>query len=656
MFGFMVGVGYRGVMNIRPFLIATIFLAVEHVSAAPKITSPSSPTTNSVSVGASLTLKVVATTSKPPLAFQWRLDGNELMGLTNSSVNFTNLQTSKTGTYTVAVSDEDGTNESNAMVLDVDPTFTKITSSPALSLGGSGGVAWGDFNNDGYLDLFVASNPINLFSNRTDGTFVKVPSSILPSGNSTVGGIWGDYDNDGYLDLFVGGAPLLYHNSNGTRFTQVATTALTKSGAFNLGAWADYDRDGNLDLFATLGFTKGANALFRNEGGSSFSKTTSTILSHDVPQFSQGAAWGDYDNDGWPDLFVANARDYNNGGAPQKSFLYHNLGNGSFEKITNSIIATTLGGFAAGIWGDYDNDGYLDLFVCGYANGSLPQKRYLFHNNRDGTFSMATNAGPITVESGYDQGCAWVDYDNDGWLDVFVASGGPGAFKDTLYRNNGDGTFSKVTRGSLVNDNGEGAGCAWGDFNNDGFQDLYVANFQNQTPEKNALYLNNGNSNAWVTIRCQGRVSNRSAIGTKVRVKTTIQGRETWQLREIASNGGYMSQTSLDACFGLGNATNIDLIQIEWPSGTVQTITNAIPRKFISVVEPSRIHAQLTPDCNSVQLTVQGGKGLVYELEQSSNLADWLPASTDTNVTGLLSYTNNLEASGIQRFYRARER
>lgn len=655
MFGFPVGVGYPGVMSIRPHFLVLAFFGVGSALAAPKITSPTTPTTNSVSVGAALTLKVVATSAQPPLSYQWQLDGADLVGFTNSSIIFTNLQSSRSGTYIAAVSDGGGTALSSAMVLDVDPSFTKITSSPVLTPGSSGGVAWGDFNNDGYLDLFVASNPISLFSNRTDGTFVKAPSSVLPASNSTVVGIWGDYDNDGYPDLFVGGAPLLLHNSNGTRFTAVATNAVTKSGAFNFGAWADYDRNGNIDLFATLGFTKGANALFRNEGGGAFSTATSTILTHDAPQFSQGVAWGDYDNDGWPDLFVANARDYNNGGTPQKSFLYHNLGQGRFEKITNGILANTLGGFASGIWGDYDNDGYLDLFVCGYATGNSPQKRYLFHNNQDGTFGMVTNAGPIVTESGYDQGCAWVDYDNDGWLDVFVSSGGPGAFKDTLYHNNGDGTFSKVTRGSLVNDNGEGAGCAWGDFNNDGFQDLYVSNFQNQTPEKNALYLNNGNSNAWVTIRCPGRISNRSAIGTKVRVKATIQGKATWQLREIASNGGYLSQTSLDACIGLGDATHIDLIQIEWPSGIVQTLTNAEPRQFITVIEPPRIRAELTPEGTAVRLTIQGGRNLVYDLEQSSNMSDWIQLASATNLTGQLSYTNQPGDVLGGQFFRARE-
>src|SRR5262249_23217821 len=160
--------------------------------------------------------------------------------------------------------------------------------------------------------------------------------------------------------------------------------------------------------------------------------------------------------------------------------LYHNLGNGTFAKITNSVVSTNLGGFACGAWGDYDNDGFLDLFVCGYQNGSAPQKHFLYHNNGDGTFSLVTGAGSIVTDAGYDQGCAWADYDNDGYLDLFVASGGPGAFRDFLYHNNGDGTFNRVTRGSLVNDNGEGAGAAWADINRDGFPDLYVSNFQNQ--------------------------------------------------------------------------------------------------------------------------------------------------------------------------------
>ncbi|HTI72354.1 MAG TPA: FG-GAP-like repeat-containing protein, partial [Candidatus Limnocylindria bacterium] len=290
--------------------------AVLSALAAPRITAPSAPQTNSVSPGANLTLKVMASTASPPLTYSWHLDDIEL-GFTGNSLVLTNIQAKSAGTYSIRVSDLDGFTDSNPFIVDVDSTFTKVTASPVVSSGQSAGVAWGDFNNDGYLDLFVAGNPINLFSNRTDGTFAKVPAGVIPAVNSNQSAVWGDYDNDGYLDLYLSnGSSMLFHNLGGTKFVQVTTNGLGKAGNYGFGSWADYDRDGNLDLFVSSGFTKAVNTLFHNLGGGVFAKDTNSIVSHDVPQYSEGVSWGDYDNDGYPDLFIANGRDYNNGGAP----------------------------------------------------------------------------------------------------------------------------------------------------------------------------------------------------------------------------------------------------------------------------------------------------------------------------------------------------
>ncbi len=634
MYAFCFGVGYEVNMN-TPLLSAVVWVAFgSTVLGLPRITQQPSPATNSVSLRVSLSNRITATTTTPPLRCQWRLNGADLANATNLTLALTNVQVAAAGSYTAVVSDAGGSVESAAWVVDVDPTFTKITGSPTVLPGNSTGVAWGDINNDGWPDLFVAGNTHNFYTNNGDGNFSRVNTGSIATDSGGNSAVWGDYDNDGFLDLYVGngGNNYLYHNDGNGAFTRISSNGLgNAAGNLAFGAWADYDRDGNLDLFVSSGFTKGVNSLFHNNGEGNFTRITNSALVRDGPQFSQGPAWADYDNDGWPDLFVANARDYNNGGTPQLSFLYHNLGNGSFEKITNSAVSTTFGGFACGAWGDYDNDGFPDLFVCGYATGSSPQRHFLYHNNGDGTFTAVTNAGSIVTDAGYDQGCAWADYDNDGYLDLFIASGGPGAFKDFLYHNNSDGTFTRVTRGSLVNDNGEGAGCAWADVNHDGFPDLYVSNFQNQTTEKNALYLNSGNSNNWLTVKCEGRVSNRSGIGAKVRVQATIGGRTMRQMREISGSGGYMSQNDLDASFGIGDGTNIDLLRLEWPSGIVQELTDVAPKQFLTVIEPD---ARISPQ------TQQAPAGSSVTLSLATTLAPPLTFQWQLNGQALSGETN----------------
>jgi enediyne biosynthesis protein E4 len=455
--------------------------------------------------------------------------------------------------------------------------FTKITSDPVVSDSRTPVAAWGDFNNDGFIDLIASPyNSSNLlYTNNGGGGFTRITTGpvALDSGSS-FGCIWGDYDNDGALDLFVSvnvGNDWLYHNNGNGTFTKITGGPIVTSGGNgNNCAWGDYDNDGFIDLFVANSDQN--DFLYRNNGNSTFTRITTNAIAL-KPGNSQGASWGDYDNDGLLDLFVSRVN--------QPNLLYRNLGNGSFVAITNGLIVNESTASQGVSWGDYDNDGSLDLFV---ANPNA--RNFLYRNNRDGSFTKITS-GAIATDIGNAHGCSWADYDNDGYLDLVVINRLGPSF---LYHNNGDGTFLRVANGeALVTDGGEAFSGAWGDYNNDGFPDLFLAHLQTFN---NALYRNNGNSNHWITIKCEGRLSNRSAIGAKVRVKATIHDKVLWQRRDISGGGGLGSQNDLRAAFGLGDATKVEVVRVEWPSGMVQELANVAARQFLTVIEPE---AFITP-------------------------------------------------------------
>jgi len=626
---------------MKTILLAGAFLlaAGAGVFADPRITVQPSPATNTVSLGVTLGNHVSATTTNGPLSYQWRLNRggvtNDVPGATTSSLILTNIQVTQAGGYTARVSDASGSVESLPWAVQVDPSFIKITTGPVVTGTGATGGAWGDFNNDGFIDLFVSvGNGATslLYTNNAQGGFGRASSSGIGGGTgSSWASAWGDYDNDGFLDLIgsvYGGVNYTFHNNGNGTFTKLAGDPTVAVGTANNAVWADYDHDGYLDLFCA----GGQNYLFHNNGHGGFTKVTNSAVLKDAS--GQGAAWGDYDNDGFPDLFIARVNVPN--------VLYHNNGDGTWTKMTNAPFARDISVSQGCSWGDYDNDGRLDLFVC---NNNA--RNFLYHNDGAGAFSKITT-GAITAVVAASSGSAWADYDNDGFLDLFVAVRGG---VNLLYHNNGDGSFNRVTTGSIVNENGTWIGAAWGDYDNDGFPDLFIGNQQGA----NSLYRNAGNSNNWITVTCQGRLSNRAAIGAKVRVKATIHGREMWQLREISGGGGLASQNDLRAQFGLGDATNIDLLRVEWPSGLVQEFDNVAPRQFLVIREPSRLEAGAVPGTGAFQLTLTAWPGSSYALESSTNLSTWKPVATLTNETGGVTWTNPPPAEDSALYFRAKE-
>jgi hypothetical protein len=450
--------------------------------------------------------------------------------------------------------------------------FTQIASGPISSAYGTTAVAWGDIDGDGYPDLYLGrlNGPGLLFKNNRNGTFTQTSAAPISADyGTTFGAAWGDYNNDGNLDLFVGiyaNGPTnnwLYDGTGGSFQKVTSGPEVTSGGTTNSVSWVDYDNDGLLDLFIADG--SGGQFLYHNNGNGVFAQVTGNSISSFVGN-TQGAAWADYDNDGKPDLFIA--------GISGPSTLYHNEGNGVFSIKSSADMAQPIAGGQGVSWGDYNNEGYLDLFVV--DSGSLNR---LYHNNGNGTFTRIANAA-MAGDLGNGHGCAWEDYDNDGYLDLLVVNRGGVNF---LYHNNGDGTFTRVTNSIVATDVADGWAAAWADYDNDGFPDVVVSEFQGFGTR---VFHNNGNSNNWITIKCVGAVSNRSAIGAKVRVHATIKGKSVTQMREISGGDGLGTQNDLRAHFGLGDATVVDTLRIEWPSGTVQTMTNVPAKRFLTVTEP----------------------------------------------------------------------
>lgn len=544
-------------------------------------------------------------------------------------------------------------------------TFTQITNGAIASdVGMFTGAVWGDFNNEGFLDLYVSNwaGHTNVFyRNNGDGTFTRITQGDPVQGadyHSLAAAA--DYENDGYLDLLVpagveapnGRHSMLYHNNGDGTFNRVSGGVVTNQlGYFANCAWADYDNDGFIDLFIENDGTSSgaANLLFHNNGDGTFTKVTSGAVVSDVGVGS-GSLWADYDNDGFMDLLVINL--INNG----HNFLYHNNRNGTFTRITTNAVATDswLYGVQSGAWGDYDNDGLLDLFVVGNYGAT----NRLYHNNGAGNFTNVT-PGPIPLPpvGVYPISCAWGDYDNDGYLDLFVDTYGG---QNQLFHNNRDGTFTQIFSEPPVNDGGSGIlehGVAWVDYDNDGFLDLFLTCFTvdeygDYGPAPCRLFHNNGNTNAWLEVKLVGIVSNRSAIGAKVHVHATIGGKTFWQLREISNGGGWNFQP-LVAHFGLGDATNADIVRIEWPSGTVQEFQNVAAKQILTIVEPPRLLATTT---NGVpQFSLKGGRGFQYEIDSSPDLSAWssIGSLTVTNLNGMASIVDTNPPASDQRFYRA---
>jgi len=479
----------------------------------------------------------------------------------------------------------------------VDTVFTDVTLAAGLNTTGFtfGNPIWGDFDNDGNLDLFV-DNHYNqgpyVYRNNGDGTFTDIfeTSGIKRLGDKHGSG-WVDFDNDGNLDLFIThgarrGESLgfkkdeLYQNLGADFFTNVADAeGVTNTwGRGRSVAWGDYDKDGHLDLL--LGNLRTDLVLYKNNGDGTFADITVPAGLRKL-EYTE-CAFADYDNDGFPDIFCVAAIAHRS----IPDLLIRNNGNGTFKKTSRAGILPLYNGRSIA-WGDYNNDGYLDLFIS--RGTESPVKQTLYKNNGDGTFTDVTDQAGLGNLSN-NRAAAWGDFDNDGYLDLYVVNSGSdidGKGPNYLFRNNQDGTFTDVAASAGVEDlvDSRGRGAAWGDYDNDGFLDLFVTNGEDNTEfimGPHILYHNEGNGNNWLTIKLVGTTSNRQGLGAKV----TIQVGATIQYREVnGSSGHFLSQGAEPVHFGLGQATVVDQVTINWPSGINQILTNISADQELTVTE-----------------------------------------------------------------------
>ena len=503
----------------------------------------------------------------------------------------------------------------------------------------SGGAALFDCDEDGYLDIATVNgssverfktggDPFITLYRQLDGATSKTPKfeNITAASGLTRKG-WGmgvtavDFDNDGILDLFVTGfgGNAVYRGLGQCKFQDITDKSGLRGGGFMTGAaWADYDRDGDLDVFVARyvsidlnnlpvfgssqtcafkgirvqcgprGLPGESDLFFRNKGDNTFEEVASKIgVGDDKKYYGLGAIWGDYDNDGWPDLYVAND------GTP--NYLYHNNRNGTLSEVGFETGVSYSGagveqGSMGVTWGDYDNDGKLDLFVTNFDN----EHNTLYKNLGSKGFldvSAESKVGPASVPY-VGWGTAFEDFDNDGWLDLLVVNGHVypqiefaqsktqmGFRQDfLLQRNLGDDTFEEISKEAGLRDVPlrSRRGAAFGDINNDGLIDTVITNLG----EAPTVLLNTSdNKNQSVTFKLVQPKGNRDAIGARVTLKTDRRS----QIREVQAGASYLSSNDVRLHFGLGRDEKIETMEVRWSDGEIETVSNVAANKILTI-------------------------------------------------------------------------
>ena len=518
------------------------------------------------------------------------------------------------------------------------PSFTSLK---YLLEAMGGGVAMFDYDNDGRLDLFFTNgaalkDPMpksetpdkrdpkywnRLYHQKPDGTFADVTESAgLQGSGFSMGVAAADYDNDGRIDLFVtgyGGNNLYRNNGDGT-FTDVTKkSGVGGSGWSTSAGWIDYDRDGRLDLFVGRyvewdfdagsvycgeirpgyraychpdNFKGATNILYHQRADGTFEDVSAKSGIEEPGGKALGVAFSDFDNDGFVDVFVANDS--------VRQSLYHNKGNGTFEDVAIASGAgydengKTYAGMGIDA-GDYDNDGYTDIFITTLSNETYP----LYHNDRDLSFTYTTNSagvGQITLlHSGW--GAHFLDADNDGWRDLFVAQShvldtiektNPYLkYKQTplLMLNTGKGFVNvSASAGPVFANALTGRGAAFGDLNNDGLVDVVIATLDGPPVVLRNEGAKKGTQNHWLGLSLVGSKSNRGGIGARVTVTDSAGRKQTF---DANTSGSYLASNDPRIVVGLGASASVRKIEVSWPSGVVQVVNDPPVDRYVVINE-----------------------------------------------------------------------
>jgi len=494
----------------------------------------------------------------------------------------------------------------------------------SIQEGTGSGCAWLDYNNDGWMDLYIVNGrhidgltdhsapdglaaTNHLYRNNGDGTFTDVTLQAgVPGTGFGVGITAGDFDNDGNEDLYLTNynSSVLYRNNGNGTFTDITARAGVANPNFGTGAaFLDYDRDGLLDLFVgnylkfepsnrqyyaahqypgPLEYAPETNRLFHNNGDATFTDVSVASGIAAQPGRAMGVTVADYDGDGWPDIYVANDT--------MASFLYHNHHDGTFTDVAtetgtaygqNGEATTAMGP----VFGDYENTGHQALFVS-----DAHFHRLLHQPGKPGEpFEDVTNASGVGAVSA--QFVGWgdglFDFDNDGWKDLFILNGGLVWLipqPSSLLRNQGDGTFADVSlqAGPFFRSQIVSRGACFADYDNDGYLDAFIVTLGGK-----GMLLHNappaGKRNHWLTLKLVGTRSNRDGYGATVEA---IAG-DLHQWVQTTSASGYLSQNDPRAHFGLAQHTLVDTLTIRWPSGIVQTLHNLKADQILKITESS---------------------------------------------------------------------
>ena len=454
------------------------------------------------------------------------------------------------------------------------------------------GASWIDVDNDELLDLYISRKDI--FRNLGNGNFVKVLGSI-PLQGPVLGNSWADYDNDGDPDVFVittiqaNPTTHLYRNDGNFVFTRILSGSIADSN-LNTGwgcVWGDINNDTYADLFLAAAYNFNGvlheNRLFYNNGNGTFTRIDSTQTTDSLDAFTI-PIFSDYDQDGDIDLFVGTGPANNIGG---RDYLYRNLLKEQnvpyfLNRIDTGIIATDIVDGQNWNWIDIDNDGDLDGFLTNYST-NIKNRLYRCEAPHFYAKMTAAEVGTIVSDAGAWLGNNWGDFDNDGDLDCFITND---AGASRYYSNNGMGFFTRIDTLAIVT-NGQTYGTTFGDYDNDGDLDMYMAG----TNSTKGLFRNEtNNNNKWVNIHCIGAgpiagMTNKSALGTIIKMKAVINGVPKWQTREINAQNSFNSMNMLNVHFGLHNASVIDSMIVKWGGGLTQVFANVAPNKFYKLNE-----------------------------------------------------------------------